>query len=150
MHHLDSHSMKRKLDGNCTKMLNAVWNKYCKQHSTKQQLYCLLLPIWKNIVEREDMMDTVCEEVVLLSIPTHEHSSVIRPAMTYIAQLLAENGCRREDLLGAMREREREKERESERERESNLLIFTTAWWYWWFIICLSWTFHLFVNCFKI
>ena len=44
---------KKKLDGNCTRMLRAVLNKSWKQHPTKQQLYGHLPPISKtNQVQR--------------------------------------------------------------------------------------------------
>ena len=41
--------MERKLDGNCTRMLQAVLNKSWRQHPTKQQLYRHLSPISKTI-----------------------------------------------------------------------------------------------------
>ena len=44
MHHITKR-IKKKLDGNYTRMLSAVLNKSWKQHPTKQQLYVLLPPI---------------------------------------------------------------------------------------------------------
>ena len=41
--------MEKKLDGNCTKMLQVVLNNSWKQHPTKQQLYGHLLLILKTI-----------------------------------------------------------------------------------------------------
>ena len=41
--------MKKKLDGNYTRMLQAVLNKSWRQHPTKQQLYGHLSPITKTI-----------------------------------------------------------------------------------------------------
>ena len=41
--------MERKLDGNCSKMLQSVLNKSWKQHPTKQQLYGHLPPFLKTI-----------------------------------------------------------------------------------------------------
>ena len=43
---------ERKLDGNYIRMLRAVLNKSYGQHSTKQQLYGHLLPIFKTIQTR--------------------------------------------------------------------------------------------------
>ena len=41
--------MKKKLDGNYTRMLQTVLNKSWRQHTSKQQLYGHLLPITKTI-----------------------------------------------------------------------------------------------------
>ena len=41
--------IEKKLDGNCTRMLRAILNKFWKQHPIKQQLYGYLLPISKTI-----------------------------------------------------------------------------------------------------
>ena len=41
--------IEKKLDSNCTRMLQAILNKSWKQHPTKQQLYGHLLPIRKII-----------------------------------------------------------------------------------------------------
>ena len=53
MHHMDADKMyrgiKKKLDGNCTRILWAILNKSRKQHPMKQQLYGHLLPISKTI-----------------------------------------------------------------------------------------------------
>ena len=39
----------KKTDRNGTRMLRAVLNKFLKQHSTKQQMYCHLPPISQTI-----------------------------------------------------------------------------------------------------
>ena len=44
--------MEKKLDGNYTRMLQAILNKSWRQHPTKQQLYCHLPPITKTIKVR--------------------------------------------------------------------------------------------------
>ena len=44
--------MEKKLDSNYTRMRRAILNKSWRQHSTKQQLYCHLLPITKTIKVR--------------------------------------------------------------------------------------------------
>ena len=41
--------VEKKLDGNYTRMLRAILNKYGRQHPTKQQLYSHLTPITKTI-----------------------------------------------------------------------------------------------------
>ena len=45
--------LEKKLDGNCTRMLQAVLNKSSKQHPMKQQLYDHLSPISKTIQIRQ-------------------------------------------------------------------------------------------------
>ena len=44
--------MEEKLDGNYTRMLQAILNKYWRQHPTKHQLYSHLPPITKTIKVR--------------------------------------------------------------------------------------------------
>ena len=39
---------EKKLNGNCTRMLRAILNKYCRQHPTKQHVYGQLPPISKS------------------------------------------------------------------------------------------------------
>ena len=54
---------KRKLDGNFTRMLRAVWNKSWRQHPTKQQLYRYLTLSSRNPskLDEQDMWDTAEE-----------------------------------------------------------------------------------------
>ena len=44
--------LEKKLDGNYTRMLRAILNKSCRQHSTRHQLYRHLPPIMKTIQVR--------------------------------------------------------------------------------------------------
>ena len=44
--------MKKKIDGNYTKMLQAILNKSWRQYLTKHQLHSHLPPIWKTIQVR--------------------------------------------------------------------------------------------------
>ena len=44
--------MEKKLDGNYTRILRAIWKKSWRQHPTKQQLYGHLPPITKTIKDR--------------------------------------------------------------------------------------------------
>ncbi len=54
--------MKKKLDGNDTRMLGAILNKSWRQHPTKQQLYGHQPPITKIYqLDEPDMWDTAGE-----------------------------------------------------------------------------------------
>ena len=53
--------MEKKLDGNYTKMLQAILNKSWRQHPTKQQLYGHIPPITKTKLDKPDMQDTAGE-----------------------------------------------------------------------------------------
>ena len=54
MHHIDADKcIKKKLDGNCTRMPWAILNKSWKQHPTKQQLYSHKSPVSKIIQIRQ-------------------------------------------------------------------------------------------------
>ena len=56
-----SKRMEKKLDGNNTRMLRAVLNKFWRQHHTKQQQYGHLPPITKTKLDEPDMQDTAGE-----------------------------------------------------------------------------------------
>ena len=45
--------LKKKLDGNYTRMLRAILNKSWRQHPTRHQLYGHLRPIMKTIQDRQ-------------------------------------------------------------------------------------------------
>ena len=53
--------MEKKLDGNYTRMLQAILNNSWKQRPTKQQLYGHLPPIMKTIKDKPDMWDSAGE-----------------------------------------------------------------------------------------
>ena len=87
---------KKKLDGNYTRMLRAIWNKSWRQHPTKYQLYSHLPPITKTIQVRRTRHAGHCwrsgDEFisdVLLWTPSHDQARSGRPARTYIQQLCA-------------------------------------------------------------
>ena len=94
-------------------MLQAILNKSLKQHHTKHQLYSHLPPISKTIQVRQTRhvghcwgsKGTLISDVVLWT-PTHEHTSVGRPARSHLHQLCAETGFTLEDLLGVMDDRD--------------------------------------------
>ena len=105
--------MEKKLDGNYTRMLQAMLNKSWRQHPTKQQLYGHLPPIIKTIQVRWTRHVVHCwrnrDEFlsdVLLWTPSHGWAKARRPARTYIQQLCANMGCSPEDLPEAMGDRE--------------------------------------------
>ena len=127
-----SKHIQKKLDGNCTRMLQAILNKSWKPHHTKQQLYDYQPPISKILQIRRTRHAGHCwknkDELISdvhLRTTSHGRASVWWPARTYLQQLRTDTGCSLEDLPAAMddrgrmqREREREREREKERERE--------------------------------
>ena len=101
--------MEKKLDGNYTRMLQAIGNKSWRQHPTKQQLYGHLPPITKTIKVRRTRhagngwrsRDELRSDVLLWT-PSHGRAKVGRPTRTYIQQLCANTACNTEDLLKAM------------------------------------------------
>ena len=98
--------MEKKLDGNYTRMLPAVWNKSWRQHPTKQQLYGHQLSISKTIQVRLTRHAGHCERSkdelisdILQWTPSHRLAKGGRPARTYIQQFCANTGYRLEDIL---------------------------------------------------
>ena len=97
--------MEKKLDGNYTRILQAILNKSWRQHPTKQQLYSHRPPITKTIKIRRTRHAAHCwrsrDELitdVLLWIPSHGQAKAGRPVPTYIRQVCADMGCRLEEL----------------------------------------------------
>ena len=83
--------LKKKLDGNYTRMLRAILNKSWRQHPTKHQLYGHLPPITKTIQVRRTRHAGHCWRSkdklisdVLLWTPTYGRAKAGRPAQTYI------------------------------------------------------------------
>ena len=110
--------LERTLDGNHTRMLRAVLNKFWRQHPTRHQLYRHLPPIPKTIQVRRTRHAGHCwrskDEFisdVLLWTPTYGCAKAGRPARTYIQQLCEHTGCKSEDLPEAMNDREKWRER---------------------------------------
>ena len=75
--------LEKKLDGNYTRMLRAILNKFWQQHPTRHQLYSHLPPITKTIQVRQTRHAGHCwrsrDELirdVLLWIPTHGRAKV--------------------------------------------------------------------------
>ena len=110
--------LRKKLDGNYTRMLRAILNKSWRQNRTRQQLYGHLLPIMKTIQVRRARHTGHCWRSkvelindVLLWTYTYGQAKVGRPARTYIQLLYEDTGCSPEDLPEAMNDREKWRER---------------------------------------
>ena len=110
--------LKKKLDGNDTRMLRAILNKSWLQHPTRHQLYGHLPPTTKTIQVRRTRHAGHCwrsrDEIIsnlLLWTPTYGRAKAGRPARTYIQQLCEDTGCSPEDLLEAINDREKWRER---------------------------------------
>ena len=110
--------LKKKLDGNYTRMLRAILNKSWQQHPTRHQLYGHLPPVTKTIQGRRTRharhcwrsRDELISDVLLLS-PTYGRAKSGRPARTYIQQLCEDTRCSPEDLPETMNDREKWRER---------------------------------------
>ena len=83
--------LEKKLDGNYTRMLQAILNKSWRQHPTRHQLYSHLTPITKTIQVRWTRHAGHClrsrDELLndlLLWTPTYGWAKAGQPARTYI------------------------------------------------------------------
>ena len=110
--------LKKKLDGNYTRMFPAILNKSWRQHPTRHHLYGYLPPITKTIQVRRARHAGHCwrskDELisdVLLWTPAYGQAKTGRPARTYIQQLCEDTGCSPEDLSEALNDREKWRER---------------------------------------
>ena len=128
--------LKKKLDGNYTRMLRVVLNKSWRQHPTRHQLYGHLPPITKTMQARQTRHAGHCwrskDELisdVLLWTPAYGQAKAGRPARTYIQQLCEDMGCSPEDLPEAMNDGEKW------RERVRDIHANGTTWWWWWWTI---------------
>ena len=123
--------LKKKLDGNYTRMLRAILNKSWRQHPTRHQLYGHLPPIKKTIQVSRTRHAGHCwwskDELisdVLLWTPVYGQAKAGRPARTYIQQLYEDTGCSPEDLPEAMNDWEKW------RERVRDIRASGTTWWW--------------------
>ena len=130
--------LEKKLDGNYTRMLQAILNKSWRQHPTRHQLYGHLPPITKTIQAGWTRHAGLCwrsrDELisdVLLWTPTYGRAKAGRPARTYIQQLCEDTGWSPEDQPEAMNDRKKWGERVSDIHAGS-----TTWWWWWWWFVC--------------
>ena len=131
--------MEKKLDGNYTGMLQAILNKFWRQHPAKQQLYGHLPPNTKTIKVRQTRhvghcwrsKDKLISDVHLWT-PSHGWAKLGWPDRTYLQQLCADTGCSLEDLPGAMDYREGWQERVKEICAGS---VIWGWWWRWWKLV---------------
>ena len=129
--------LKKKLDGNYTRILRAILNKSWRQHPTRLQLYGHLPSITKTIQVRHcwSSKDELISDVLLWP-PTYGQAEAGRSARTYIQQLEEDTGYNPENLPKAMNHREKW------RERVKDFRAGGTTWW-WWYIyirvcVCVS------------
>ena len=109
--------LKKKLDGNYTRMLRAILNKSWRQHPTRHQLYGHLPPITRTIQVRRTRHAGHCwrskDELisdVLLWTPAYGQAKAGRPARTYIQSCVrirdvALRTCQRRWMTGRSGER---------------------------------------------
>ena len=140
--------LKKKLDGNYTRMLRAILNKSWRQRPTRHQLYGHLPPITKTIQVRRTRHAGHCwrtrEELisdVLLWTLTYGQEKAGRPARTYIQQLCEDAGCSPEHLPDAMNDWEKW------RERVRDIFARATTWW--WMMIYIYKYIYIRKNCFA-
>ena len=110
--------LEKKLNGNYTRMLQAILNKSWRQHLTRHQLYGHLPPITKTIQVRRTRHAGHCwrsrYEIIsdlLQWTPTYGRAKAGQPAGTYIQQLCEDTGCSPQDLPEAINDREKRRER---------------------------------------
>ena len=122
--------MEKKLDGNYTRMLQAILNKSWRQHPPNQQLYGHLRPITKTIKIRRTRHAGHClksrDELisdVLLWTSSHGRAKAARPARNYIQQVCVDTGCSPEDQPEAV------DDRDGWRERVRDIRVDSATWW---------------------
>ena len=131
--------LEKKLDGNCTRMLRAILNKFWRQHPIRHQLYGHLPPITKTIQVRRTRhaghgwrsRDELISDVLLWT-PAYGRAKAGRPARIYIQQLCEDKGCSHEGLPEAMNDKK--KWQESVRDIRTR----GTTWWWWWFLVYME------------
>ena len=124
--------MEKKIDGNDTRMLLAIFYKSWLQHPTKQQLYGQLTPPTKTIKDRRTTYAGHCwrsrDELisdVLQWTPSYGQAKAGWPAWIYIQQICKDTGCCSEDMPEAMNNRE------DWREKVRDIRAGSTTWWWW-------------------
>ena len=127
-----SKRLKKKLDGNYTRMLRAILHKSCRHHPRRHQLYGHLPPITKTIQVRRTRHAGHCwrskDELisdVLQWTPAYGKAKAGRPARTYIQQLCEDTGCNPEDLQKTMNDWDKWQE------RIRDIRAVGTTWWWW-------------------
>ena len=119
--------MEKNFDGNYTRMLRAILNKFWRQ------LYGYRPPITKTIKIRRirhagdcwrSRDELICD--VLLWTPSHGRAKAGRPARTYIQQLSADTGYIPEDQPEAV------DDWEGWQEWVRDIRTDSVTWWWWW------------------
>ena len=113
------------LDGNCTRMLRAILNKFCKQHPTKCRCMATYLPS-KHAGHCRRSKDELVSDVLLWTL-LHGRASVWRQTRTYLQRLCTNTGCSCEGLTEEMDDRDEWQERFS----TSLWYILYLFWWGW-------------------
>ena len=134
----------RTCDGNYSRILRVILNKFWRQHPTKQQLYGHLLPITKTIQFKWTkhvghwlrIRDELISNVLLWN-PSHGRAKVGKPSWAYIQKLCADMGCDLENLPEAMDDREGWRERVRDIRADG-----ATWWWWWWWWSIAEYTWH--------
>ena len=134
MHDMDANKTDgKKLDGNYTRPLRAILNRFWRQHPTKQQLYGHLPPITKTIQVRWTRHAGHCwrsrDELISYLLqwnPSHGRAKAGRLARTYIHHLCEDTGSSSKDLPKAMNDWERWRERVRDIRVDG-----MTKWWRW-------------------
>ena len=131
--------MKKKLDGNNTRMLWATLNKSWRQHPTKQLLNSHLPSITEIIQVRRTRHAGHCgrsgDELIsdiLLWTPSHGQAKAEQPARNYVQQLCSDTGYSLEDIPGAMDDRDWWQERARE------IRGGGVTWWWWWWLLLID------------
>ena len=125
--------LKKKLDGNYTRMLQAILNKSWRQHPTRHQLYGHLPPVRKTIPVRRTRharhcwrsKDELISDVLLWTPsvwPSKKQDDQLKH--TY-SSYVGITGCNPEDLPEAMNDREKW------RERVRDIRASGMTWWWW-------------------
>ena len=121
--------MEKKLDGNYTRILRAILNKFWRQRPTMQKLYGYLPPMTITIIIRRTRHAGHCwrsrdehKSDVLLWTPSHGRAKAGRSARPYIQQLCADTEYSLEDLPDAI------DNRKVWRERVRNIHADSVTW----------------------
>ena len=104
--------LKKSLDGCYTRMLRTALNISWKDKVTNKDLYGNLQKVSENITDRRTRFAGHCirreNEIVsdlVLWRPKHGHTSVGRPALTYLDTLVKDTGLTGEEMKACMRDR---------------------------------------------
>ena len=102
--------MEKKLDGNYTRMLRVILNKFTQKSSICTATYHPSRKLSRHAGHCWRSRDELTTDV-LLWIPSHGRAKSGRQARTFIQQLCKETGCSPEELPEAMNDREEWRER---------------------------------------